>query len=288
MEGIVIRGVGGLYTVASPEGIFDCRGRGGLKQNKNILYVGDRVDFLPEGVITSIHPRTNVLPRPPVANVDKLFIVVACADPAPNYYMLDKLTVLAEHCGVRPVLVLNKPDLGDPSVAAQRFSAAGYPCYVLNARAGENASALINEISGYVCAFAGASGVGKSTLMNALAPELERQTGAVSAKLQRGRHTTRTVELFSVAGGYLADTPGFSELDFALCGLRDREKLADYFPEFSSYLGNCEFRDCIHGKERGCAVRAAAEEGKIPLSRYENYRRMYEEIGPLRFWEVSG
>ena len=285
MEGMVIRGIGGLYTVLCGQETYECRGRGGLKRDRNILYVGDRVEFEGEA-ITKILPRRNVLPRPPVANLDLLFIVVALSDPLPNLYTLDKLTVIAEHCGVRPVIVLNKTDLQDPLGVCEIYSSVGYPCLSVCARTGENVDALREMMQGNTCAFAGLSGVGKSTLINALLPDLLRETGEISRKLQRGKHTTRAVELFSFEGGFLADTPGFSELEFAPCGLLDRSLLAGYFPEFEPYAGDCFFRDCAHGKEKNCAVRAAVEEGKIAPSRYESYLRMYEEIGPLRPWET--
>ena len=285
MEGIVIRGLGGLYEVLKDGEIFECRGRGGLKRDRNILYVGDRVEFS-DGVISKILPRKNVLPRPAMANLDNLFIVIALTDPLPNLYTLDKLTVIARHCGVQPILVFNKTDLDDPLSVREIYSSVGYPCFSVCARTGENVDTLRSLMKGKTNAFAGLSGVGKSTLVNALAPDLLRETGEVSRKLQRGRHTTRAVELFPFEGGFLADTPGFSELEFLPCGLYDRSLLSDYFPEFEPYAGECFFRDCAHGKEKNCAVRNGVEEGKIASSRYENYLRMYEEIGPLRPWET--
>ncbi|MBO5247785.1 MAG: ribosome small subunit-dependent GTPase A [Clostridia bacterium] len=286
MEGIVIRGLGGLYEVLRDGRVYECRGRGGLKRDRNILYVGDRVEF-DQGAIGKILPRRNVLPRPPVANLDKLFIVVALSDPLPNLYTLDKLIVISEHCGIEPVLVLNKTDLEDPLSVREIYSSVGYPSFSVCAKTGENVDLLRDLMRGRTCAFAGLSGVGKSTLMNALAPNFVRQTGEISRKLQRGKHTTRAVELYPFEGGFLADTPGFSELEFSPCGLHDRSLLADYFPEFEPYSDDCFFRDCAHGKEKGCAVRAAVEEGRISRSRYENYLRMYEEIGPLRPWETT-
>ena len=286
MEGIVIRGLGGLYEVFKDGQVYECRGRGGLKRDRNILYVGDQVEFS-DGVITKILHRRNILPRPSVANIDQLFIVIALTDPLPNLYTLDKLTVIARHCGVSPILVLNKTDLDDPLSVREIYSSVGYPCFSVCAKTGENVDTLRELMKEKINAFAGLSGVGKSTLMNALAPDFVRQTGEISRKLQRGKHTTRAVELYPFEGGFLADTPGFSELEFAPCGLYDRSLLPDYFPEFEPYLGDCYFRDCAHGKEKNCAVRSAVEEGKISRSRYENYLRMYEEIGPLRLWEVA-
>lgn len=286
MEGIVLRGIGGLYSVLCEGEILECRGRGGLKRGRNILYVGDRVQVDGEAII-KILPRRNLLPRPPIANLDQLFIVIALSDPMPNLYTLDKMTVLAEHCGIRPVLVFNKTDLEDPLGVEKIYSSIGYPCFSVCAREGKNTDPLRNLMKGKISAFAGLSGVGKSTLINALAPDLLRETGEISRKLQRGKHTTRAVELFPFEGGFLADTPGFSELEFAACGLMDRSLLADYFPEFAPFREGCFFRDCAHGKEKDCSVRRAVEEGKIPSSRYESYLRMYEEIGPLRPWEMT-
>lgn len=286
MEGIVLRGIGGLYSVLCEGEILECRGRGGLKRDRNILYVGDRVQVDGE-VITKILPRRNVLPRPPVANLDQLFIVIALSDPMPNLYTLDKMTVIAEHCGICPVLVFNKTDLDDPLGVEKIYSSIGYSCFSVCAKEGKNTDLLRDRMKGKISAFAGLSGVGKSTLINALAPDLLRETGEISRKLQRGKHTTRAVELFPFEGGFLADTPGFSELEFAPCGLMDRSLLADYFPEFASFREECFFRDCAHGKEKDCGVRRAVEEGKIPFSRYESYLRMYEEIGPLRPWEMT-
>ena len=286
MEGIVIRGLGGLYTVLSQGETFDCRGRGGLKRNRNILYVGDRVEF-ENGAIEEILPRRNVLPRPPVANLDRLGIVIARSDPLPNLYTVDKLAVISEHCGVKPFLVFNKSDLDDPLNVSSVYSSLGYSCFPVCARTGEGVEELRSYLMGKITAFAGLSGVGKSTLLNAIAPDLVRETGEISRKLQRGKHTTRAVELFPFGDGFLADPPGFSELEFGPCGLIDRSLLAGYFPEFEPYLTECFFRDCAHGREKDCAVRRAVEEGKIPRSRYENYLRMYEEIGPLRPWETE-
>lgn len=286
MTGVVIRGIGGLYTVLCQGETVECRGRGGLKRDRNILYVGDRVEFS-GGAITKILPRRNVLPRPAIANLDKLFIVISRSDPLPNLYTLDKFLVVAEHCGVDPVIVFNKTDLEDPLGVSEIYSSVGYPCVSVCARSGENVEQLRALIKGNTCAFAGLSGVGKSTLINALSHDIIRETGEISRKLQRGKHTTRTVELFPFEGGFLADTPGFSELEFAPCGLFDRALLSGYFPEFEPYLGECFFRDCAHGKEKDCAVRAAVQSNKIFPSRYENYLRMYEEIGPLRPWEVA-
>lgn len=285
MTGIVIRGVGGLYTVLSDGVQQECRGRGVLKRDRNLLYVGDRVEYSSEGIITTILPRKTLLPRPAVANLDCLFIVVAYSDPLPNLYTLDKLTVLAAHCGVEPVIVLNKTDLADSLGVSRIYPHIGYRCYSVCGKTGENVEEVRRALNGKICAFAGLSGVGKSTLINALFPDLCCQTGGISRKLQRGKHTTRSVELFPAEGGFLADTPGFSDLDFELCGFRDRSLLPQYFPEFEPYLDRCRFADCTHRKEAGCQLRAASEAGEIPRERYENYLRMYEEIGPLRPWE---
>ncbi len=285
MTGLVLKGVGGLYTVQTAEGVAEYRARGGLKKDGNILYVGDRVE-IEENAVCRILPRKNCLIRPPLANLDRLLVVVAFSDPLPNLYTIDKLTVLAAYHGIEPVIVFNKIDLQDRLGILDIYGKTGLRCYSVCAAAGENVDLLQEEFRGRICAFAGVSGVGKTSLMNQLDPNGKRETGTVSTRSLRGRHTTRHVELFPVCGGMVADTPGFSNLEFDYFGLKDRTRLSECFPEFQPYLGKCRFPDCVHDREKDCAVRTAVEDGLIPLSRYESYLRMYEQIGPLRPWET--
>lgn len=290
-QGIIIKGVGGLYTVACGGETLECRARGRFRRELLTPAVGDRVVVSPEHFITEILPRKNSLIRPAVANIDRLFIVAALAEPDPDVFYLDKLTVIAEYYGIEPVLIFNKSDLGDPKGILSVYKRVPYKKIVLcteTADAGQ-VSLLAGEFSGRTSAFAGYSGVGKSSILNLLARyegrELNAQTGHISQKLRRGKHTTRHVELFSLCGGYIADTPGFGSLAFDYFNLKDRRLLAGCFPEFSAYVKGCRFHDCSHRKEKECCVREAVALGEISLSRYESFCRMYEEMGEYRPWE---
>ncbi len=291
LEGKIMQGIGGLYEVRYREGdrhsrLF-CRARGNLKRNEEKLLVGDLVTFErdgEEGVISSVLPRKNFLIRPPLSNLDDLFIVQAAKDPAPAYETLDKLSAIALHNGIRPVFIVTKADLsceGSNDLAAV-YRLAGFPVFTVSAE--EEPLALSSFLAqtvrdGRSAAFAGASGVGKSTLLNRLFPSLSLSTGEVSRKIGRGRHTTRKVQLFEVgpAGceGFLADTPGFSMLDFLRFDFFTLAELADAFPEFSRYFGECRYADCTHTGEEECGVRQAVRRGEIAESRHESYISLY-------------
>lgn len=292
-EGIVTKGVGGLYTVAFGDISVECRARGRFRKEETVLSVGDRVRVSPDNAITEILPRKNCLIRPAVANLDKLLIVTALAQPDPDRFYLDKLTVIAEYYGIEPVLIFNKSDLGDPSEILPDYERLPYKKFILCTRRPqtEQISLLAKELEGKTSAFAGASGVGKSSILNLLAEfsgaGLSAETGDISRKLRRGKHTTRHVELFSLCGGYLADTPGFGSFEFSYFDLKDRSRLASCFPEFSDSLDLCRFADCSHVKEKDCAVKAAVASGRISSSRYGSYCRMYEELGEYRPWELE-
>lgn len=290
-EGLITKGVGGLYTVSFGDETAECRARGRFRRESLILCVGDRVTVSEENAITEILPRKNSLIRPAVANLDRLFIVAALAEPDPDCYYIDKLTVIAEYYGIEPVLIFNKSDLGDSLDILSSYRDLPYKQFVLCANDPDEraVSSLASELAGKTSAFAGYSGVGKSSVLNLLArhdgKDFSAQTGSVSEKLRRGKHTTRHVELFSLCGGYIADTPGFGSLEFEYFDLKDRSRLALCFPEFSDFLADCRFTDCSHIKERDCGVRKALEEGKISSSRYESYCRMYESLGEYKPWE---
>lgn len=300
VEGRVVKGLGGLYEVRPDEAHAEhicCRAKGNLKRDEEKLLVGDRVRVsidpdTPDGIVISeVLPRKNSLIRPPIANLDYIFIVIAARKPIPVTETVDKLTAIAVHNGITPVIVVTKSDL-DPAEAeryAALYSSVGIQSFVVCSARGEGISELrayIDErlTGGAAAAFAGASGVGKSTLMNALFPSLALETSEISRKIERGRHTTRHVQLFDITDepscGFLADTPGFSLIDFERFDFFDVEELLPSFPELLSYSGACRYSDCAHVGESPseCAVAAAVERGEIPPSRLESYRSIYKTL----------
>ena len=290
LEGLVRKGIGGFYTVETPEGIYTCTARGKFRKARISPYAGDRVRILGEedgtGALEEILPRKNFLVRPPIANIDQLFIVTSLRDPSPDPLILDKTIAAAELEQIAPVLVLTKTDLDDASSLQEIYSVAGIPCFAVSSVTGEGVDQVGALLEGSISAFTGNSGVGKSTLLNALFPDLQLKTGEISQKLGRGRHTTREVELYKLeGGGYVADTPGFSTFDIERYRMTDKEKLAFGFREFAPYLGACQFSSCSHTCEKGCAVLQAVEEGKIPRSRHESYCAMYQEIKDVKQWQ---
>ncbi len=290
LEGLVRKGIGGFYTVETPQGDFTCTARGKFRKERISPYAGDRVRITAEedgtGALEEILPRKNFLARPPIANIDQLFIVSSLRDPYPEPLIIDKTIAVAEMMDISPVLVLTKTDLDDPSELKAIYDLAGVPCLVVSSKTGDGVDLVRQLLRGKISAFTGNSGVGKSTLLNAVFPHFDLKTGEVSQKLGRGRHTTREVELYKLQdGGYVADTPGFSTFDIERYRLTDKEKLAFGFREFAPYLGECQFSSCSHTCEKGCAILQAVEEGKIPRSRFESYCAMYEEIKDVKQWQ---
>jgi len=282
----ITKGIGGFYYVRTPEGIVECKARGIFRKRGITPVAGDNVVLSADStMIDEILPRKNVFVRPPVANLDVLFIVASTTQPVPSTLVLDQLAAAALYKEVQPVLVVTKGDLAAADQLAQAYTGSGIPLIQLNHGTGEGLDTIRGYIQGHLCAFCGNSGVGKSTLLNALAPELNRETGQISQKLGRGRHTTREVEIFEVCGGRLADTPGFASLEAQkLCRI-PKEDLQHTFPEFAPYFGQCRFTGCSHRSETGCAVRAAVEEGRISKTRYASYLAMYEEANARKEWE---
>ncbi|MBO7197028.1 MAG: ribosome small subunit-dependent GTPase A [Clostridia bacterium] len=299
--GKVVKGLGGLYEVRIDDGgsvsRLACRAKGVLKRDETKVLIGDNVTVsidgsTPDGIVISrISERKNSLIRPPLANLDYIFIVFAAAKPSPVIETVDKLIAIAVHNSITPVVVVSKSDLG--SDAAEEYASiyrlAGIDTFVTSSEAGEGISELSDYIKenvkeGRTSAFAGASGVGKSTLMNALFPELTLATAEISRKIERGRHTTRHVEIFDIdsseSTGFLADTPGFSLIDFARFDFFSLEELLPTFPELLPYVGECRYADCAHvGEgEDECAVARAAAEGKIAPTRLESYRSIYRVL----------
>lgn len=283
-EGIVLRGVGGFYRVLLDDGrMVDCRPRGRLRKDGTTLLAGDRVtvDLLPDGTgaVESVAPRRTQLRRPAVANIDQVVVVMALTDPPPNYLLLDRLLTVAEAAGLEPVLCWTKADLcTEDEIAAvvSPYREAGYPVIVTSTVTGRGIEELRAALHHHISTFAGPSGAGKSSLLNALDPALNRQTGEVSRKLGRGRHTTRLVELVPLpSGGLVADTPGFSQLDVTTI---PKSELGRCMREFVRFASECRFPGCLHRAEPGCAVRAAVDAGEIHPRRYHHYLELLQEI----------
>ena len=300
----VLSGVGGLYRVVTEEGeLLECRARGSFRHSGISPYPGDNVTVTEEKsgacAICEILERKNIFERPPAANIDKLFITVAAASPAPAYITVDKLICAAEYYGASTVILVTKSDLDREraSEIERIYKKSGYPVFITSSLEGEGVEALrgfvASELVGCTAVFAGESGVGKSSLMNALFPELELRTGEVSRKISRGKHTTRAVTLypldgvFSFTGAFLADTPGFGIFELASIETLVYEDVPTLFPEFSEYVGECRYRKCTHLREEGCAVLDAVKNGNIARERHESFVRIYEEIKTLRPWQTK-
>ncbi|WP_419026314.1 ribosome small subunit-dependent GTPase A [Emergencia sp.] len=282
MKGLIIKGIGGFYYVKTAEGVYQAKGRGIFKKDGITLAVGDNVDLevLPDGdgVINTIEERKNHFIRPPIANVDCFIVVFAAAKPKPNFTVIDKFLIMAEQNGIDPILCINKCDLvsEEDLKEIQSIYASVYPVITASGKTGMGIDQLLRRIEGRKAAFAGPSGVGKSTITNLIIPEANMETGTVSQKTDRGRHTTRHVEIFEVlGGGFVFDTPGFTSFDILEA---EEDDLADYYPEIAAYKGQCRFDDCRHKSEPGCKVLEAVNEGRIHKVRYESYLMNLEEI----------
>lgn len=286
MTNYITKGIGGFYYVKTDDGIVECRARGIFRKRGIAPVAGDQVVLSGDRTtIDEILPRKNVFVRPPVANLDVLFIIASTTQPVPSTLILDELTAVAVYKNVQPVIVITKADLAAADTLKKAYQNSTIPLICLDYATGEGLDEIRTHIAGHLCAFCGNSGVGKSTLLNKLASQLERQTGSISQKLGRGRHTTREVEIFEVCDGLLADTPGFASLDANKICRIPPEDLQHAFPEFEPYFGQCRFTGCSHRSEKDCAVRAALEEGKLSATRYQSYLTMYEEASQLKEWE---
>ena len=287
ISGIIIKCLGGLYSVESPDGIYECKARGVFRNRGISPCVGDRVT-VEDGVITEIADRKNCIIRPPLANLDQPIFIVSTCEPAPNYLILDKFIAIAEYKGITPVVVITKTDLGDSRPIHEIYGGIGIDVVEVKYDDEASVEAVRAILNGKISAFTGNSGAGKSTLLNAVDPTLNIATGEISRKLGRGRHTTRHAELYKLSGGgYIADTPGFSTFETNRYDIIRKEELAGCFREFDGLTDKCRFRDCAHICEKGCAVVEAVERGEISVSRHESYKTMYEEAKQLKEWELK-
>ncbi|MEE1143805.1 MAG: ribosome small subunit-dependent GTPase A [Acutalibacteraceae bacterium] len=289
-KGIIIKAIAGFYYVDSGDDVIECKARGKFRNKALSPLVGDRVEISVDngkGAIENISERKNHLIRPPIANLDVLFIIASTANPAPNTFVIDKLTAYAEFVGVTPIIVTNKSDLASAQDLTEIYKNAGYKVIKASGLSGDGVDEIKSEIEGKICAFTGNSGVGKSSILNHIMPELSLQTADISHKLGRGRHTTRHTELYRCGSGYIADTPGFSNFELQDELFIHKDELQDCFPEFEEFLGGCKFTSCAHIGEKGCGVVEAVNEGKIHKSRFENYVRMYKEAAEIPDWQLK-
>ena len=290
-EGRIIRSISGFYEVQTDIGTVTCRGRGSLRRSAEIPLTGDLVTISIErgkGMIEKIHPRKNSFVRPAVANIDALVVFAANANPVTEPFLIDRVAAIAGDQEVPVIICVNKCDLDPAQDLIRIYIHAGFPVIAASAETGEGISQLRELIKGKLVAFTGNSGVGKSSILNCLCPELALPTGEVSEKLGRGRHTTRHVELYDLGDGTLvADTPGFSSFDTDQMEVMLKENLQYAFPDFGPYIGACQFHDCSHRKEPGCAVTAALQAGEIEQTRYDSYLRLYEKAAQVKLWELK-
>ena len=286
MNDRIIKALSGFYYVQTQDGVVECRARGKFRKEGVSPLVGDLVRIErsgKSGTVTEILPRKNSFIRPAVANVDLLVLLASCAIPQTEPFLIDRVLAIAGQQGVEPLLCVNKNDLEPGEGLAGIYRRAGFRVIVTSAETGEGIDELRAAISGKLSAFTGNSGVGKSSILNALCPELKLPVGEVSEKLGRGRHTTRHIELYCLGNGtFVADTPGFSSFETGQMDLVLAEDLQYAFPEFVPYLGQCRFTGCAHVQDKGCAVCAAVQAGEIAESRHESYVKLYEGVKALR------
>lgn len=295
MVGILRKVIAGFCYVEAGGVLYECKPRGNIKRAVGNILAGDNVEFCVmsngTGAVEKVLERKNSLVRPPIANVDRLYIISAHSTPAPNALIIDRIIAIAESKGIEPIVVFNKSDMGNLSEWKEIYDKAGITSFIVSAKEPESLVDLKKDLfsgSG-ISVFTGNSGVGKSSILNAILPELNLSTGEVSEKLGRGRHTTRRVELFKLPeGGYIADTPGFSSMDFEHCETVLKDELPLCFREFEDYLSECRFTSCTHTGENGCAVKAAVDNGLIGESRYKSYVSLYNEVKDIKEWNLKG
>lgn len=288
-RGRIIRSLSGFYDVQLPEGVVTCRGRGILRKEQITPLTGDLVEITLEGgkgMVETVLPRSNSFIRPAVANVDALVLFAANVNPVTEPFLIDRVAAIAGDQNVPCILCVNKSDLDPAEQLQEIYRKAGFPVICTSAKTGQGIEELRQALKGKLTAFTGNSGVGKSSILNCLCPELTLATGEVSEKLGRGRHTTRHVELYCLGDDtYVMDTPGFSSFDTDQMDVILKENLQYSFPDFAPCLGRCQFADCTHRSEPGCAVRARVEAGQISASRYDSYLRLYEKSAQIKQWE---
>lgn len=294
-EGIIVKSTGGLYTVEKSDGTYEeCRAKGAFRHSGITPLAGDRVTFEhadgKEGFITKIGTRKNSLIRPAVANVDLLCVVIAAKNPDPDLFILDKLCAVAKNNDIEVLLIINKEDIGDAEEISGIYTKAGFKVVTMCATEPEGYKESIrvirDEAKNKISFFTGASGVGKSSVLNAVYPELQLETGEISKKIQRGKHTTRVTTLFKMDDNtYVGDTPGFSMLDVVGFSMLDSQSLLPSFPDIERFALDCKYKKCTHVCEDGCNVMKALEMGEISPSRHESYKELFNELKAVKPWD---
>ena len=284
----IIKGIGGFYYVKTADGVCECKAKGIFRKRKITPVAGDIVRLEQEAgtfVIADILPRKNVFVRPPIANVDNFFVVVSTVQPVPSTLVVDKLTAIAVDKGAVPIIIMTKTDLCVADEFAAKYQHSGIPVLTVNAQTGEGVETLQSMLKDKISVFSGNSGVGKSTLLSAILPDTTLETGIISKKLGRGKHTTREVTLYEACGGLVADTPGFASLEMSSACFIPKENLEYAFPDIERYFGKCKFTGCSHTVEKGCAVRAALDAGELDATRYASYVALYDEAKETKDWQ---
>lgn len=293
IEGRLIKGIGGFYYVEAADAIYECKARGVFRKKKITPLVGDIVAITindnAENTIDEIKDRKNSLVRPPLSNLDQLFIVASVVDPVINTTVIDRIIAIAEFKKIEPIVVLTKIDLSDNyKKYYDIYTQAGFKVILCNNSTGEGSDEVKAMLTDKVSAFTGNTGVGKSSLLNSIDFSLNIETGVTSKKLGRGKHTTRHCELFKVNGGYVADTPGFSSVDFERCEKILKDDLPYCFREFEPYLTDCKFQtNCAHINDKGCAVLNAVNNGDISAERHQSYIDLYNEVKDIKQWQIK-
>ena len=289
LTGLIVKAISGFYYIEAADTLYECKARGAFRKKGISPAVGDRavITVFDDNTVAveEILPRRNYIIRPPLANLDRLFIVAAAAEPSPSTLIIDKITAVAADKGIEPVIIFTKSDLADCGELIDIYNSAGIKALSYSIKDGNGSDEIKELLKGKISAFTGNTGVGKSSLLNSLFPVLDIETGEISRKLGRGRHTTRHSELYKVGGGYVADTPGFGTVDIERYEVVQKDALAYCFPEFEKYLTKCRFTSCSHTCEKGCAVLEAVKDGVISESRHASYVAMYNEVKDIQDWQ---
>ncbi len=291
MQGIVTKLIGGTYSVCASDAIYECKARGVFRKKGIAPVCGDNVEIEADNdmaVITKVYERKSFIVRPPLANLDCLVLVNSVVSPSVNLEIVDKFSAVAVHKGIEPIIVFTKTDLENAGEFADIYKSSGFKTFCINNNNAEDAKPLKDYLRGKISAFTGNTGVGKSSLINNMFGEIIVDTNEISQKLGRGKHTTRHTELYPIdGGGYIADTPGFSTFETNKYEIIKKEELVFCFPEFERHLGKCRFLDCTHTGEPLCGIIKAVKAGKIKQSRYQSYKKMYEEAKNIKEWEIN-